>query len=622
MSVFSGIKRVCAWFWRVLTTLRRAVFNLLFLLVLIVVLAAIFNEETLRVPEGGALLLSPAGTIVDQISYIDPVSSVLNSDGAIRETLLSDMVKAVDAAAKDARIKVLVIQTDAMEHAGLSKLQELAQAIARFRESGKPVIATGDSFNQDQYWLAAQADRVVMNPMGEVLLQGFGIYTNFFKQALDKLNVNFHVFRVGTYKSAVEPFLRDDMSAEVKQNHLVWLGALWQQYKEGVSARRKIAPEKIDDYANHVDSVLAAAAGDAGKAALDWQLVDALQSREEFNRELIEQVGEDEDGLYNAIDFRDYLMATRQLPVGNKDKVGIIVASGMILDGEQHSGLVGGDTLADLLRQARLDDDIKAVVLRVDSEGGSAFASEIIRQQMLELQAADKPVVVSMGSVAASGGYWISASADEVWATPATITGSIGIFGAFPTVEESLSKLGVHTDGVGTTQTADAFRIDRPLSPAVASAIQSSINAGYKRFLGVVASGRDMPEAAVDKVAQGQIWAGSDARRNGLVDQLGGLDDAIRAAAALAKLTDYAEEQIKPPVSAQELLLGRLTGVEQTLARIVGGVFAIDLGGPPHGLASSSALAAFKPLLREWERLNLWNDPRSTYVFCGECARL
>ncbi|MET0377845.1 MAG: signal peptide peptidase SppA, partial [Spongiibacteraceae bacterium] len=369
------------------------------------------------------------------------------------------------------------------------------------------------------------------------------------------------------------------------------------------------------------DRILAATAGDAGKAALDWQLIDALQSREEFNRELIETVGEDEDGLYNAIDFRDYLLATRHLPVGGKDKVGVIVARGMILDGEQHSGLVGGDTLADLLRQARLDDDIKAVVLRVDSEGGSAFASEIIRQQLLELQAADKPVVVSMGSIAASGGYWISANADEVWATPATITGSIGIFGAFPTVEESLSKLGVHTDGVGTTQMADAFRIDRALSPAVASAIQSSINAGYKRFLGVVASGREMPEADVDKIAQGQIWAGSDAQRNGLVDQLGGLDDAIRAAAALAKLTNYTEESIKPPVSPQELLLGRLTGVEQTLSRIVGGVFERELGAP-RGLATSSALASFKPLLREWQRLSLWNDPRSTYVFCGDCARL
>lgn len=618
MSLFGGIRRMLAGFWRALTALRRFVFNLLFLLVLLIVVAALFNEEGLRVPDGGALILSPAGTVVDQFSYIDPVASVLGGDAEIRETLLADMIKAIDTAAKDSRIKVLVIQTDAMEHAGLSKLQELAMAIARFRDSGKPVIAVGDSFSQDQYWLAAQADRVVMNPMGEVLLQGYGVYTNFFKQALDKLEVDFHVFRVGTYKSAVEPFMRDDMSDEVKRNHLTWLSALWQQYKDGVAARRKIAPEKIDDYANHVDTVLAATSGDAGKAALEWKLIDALQSREEFNRALIEQVGEDEDGLYNAIDFRDYLTATRHLPGGAKNKIGVIVASGMILDGEQRSGLVGGDTLSGLLRQARLDDDVKAVVLRVDSEGGSAFASEIIRQQLLELREADKPVVVSMGSIAASGGYWISASADEVWATPATITGSIGIFGAFPTVQKSLSKLGVHTDGVGTTQLADAFRIDRPVAPAIANAIQSSIDAGYRRFLGVVAGGREMSEEDVDKIAQGQVWAGSDAKRIGLVDELGGLEDAIRSAAALAEVTDYTPEVIKPPLSPQELLMSRLTGVEQAIAHVLGFVVARDSGAA----AMSSTLAPFRPLLREWQRLSLWNDPRSTYVFCGECARL
>ncbi|EEF26187.1 Protease, putative, partial [Ricinus communis] len=572
--------------------------------------------ESQRVPAQAALILSPAGNVVDQASYIDPLSSLVSGDPEIRETLLADMIKAIDTAAKDARIKVLVIQTDAMEYAGLSKLQELAQAIARFRETGKPVIATGDNFNQDQYWLAAQADRVVMNPMGEVLLQGYGVYTPFFKQALDKLDVDFHVFRVGTYKSAVEPFLRDDMSAEVKQNHLVWLNTLWQQYKDGVAARRKIGVERIDDYVNHIDRALAASNGDAGKAAVDAKLVDTLQTREEFNRAMVDQVGEDDDGLYNAVDFRDYLTATRSLP-GGHDKIGVIVASGMILDGEQRAGLVGGDTLSDLLRQARDDDDVKAVVLRVDSEGGSAFASEIIRQQLLELQAADKPVVVSMGSVAASGGYWISASADEVWATPATITGSIGIFGAFPTVDKSLAKLGVHTDGVGTTAIADAFRVDRPVSPAVAGAIQSGIEAGYQRFLTVVAEGREMDKAAVDKIGQGQVWAGSDAQRIGLVDHLGGLEDAVGAAAKLAELKDYQQELIEPPRSPQELLIERLSGVAEKLSL----ASHIDVHRPgAFGLTRS--LGPLAPLWREWQRMSLWNDPRATYVFCGECARL
>lgn len=617
MRIFGGIKRAFVFCWRLLNNLRRAVFNLLFLLVLIVVLVGVFNEEGARVPDGSALLLSPAGAIVDQRSYIDPLGSVFSNEGDIRETLLSEMIKAIDAAATDSRIKMMVIQTDAMEHGGLSKMQELAPAIERFRKTGKAIIAVGDSFNQDQYWLATQADEIVLNPMGEVLVQGYGVYTNYFKQALDKLDVNFHVFRVGTYKSAVEPFLRDDMSAEVKQNHLTWLSSLWQQYKDGVAARRNIKPESLDDYANHMDAVLAATDGDAGKAALAAHLVDKLQTREQFNQALIEKVGADEDGLYQAIDFRDYLTAKKHLPVIGKNKIGLIVARGVILDGEQHAGQVGGDTVAELLRKARLDDNVKAVVLRVDSEGGSAFAAEIIRQEVLELRAAGKPVVISMGSIAASGGYWIAANADEIWATPATITGSIGIFGAFPTLENSLSKLGVHTDGVGTTQVADAFRIDRPLSPAVASAIQSNINAGYKRFLGVVATGRNMQEAAVDKVAQGQVWSGSDAKRIGLVDQLGGLDEAVHAAAKRAKLTDYTLDLIAPPQSAQEVLMTHFMGSEQSVMRVLG-----LRAERTRSFAESSAFAAFRPLLREWQRLSVWNDPRFTYVFCGECARL
>ena len=617
MSFLGFLRAAWGAFWRGLNALRRAVVNLLFLFVLIVVLLTIFHEEHIQVPDGAALVLSPAGTVVDQISYVDPISTLTGGDGDIRETLLSDLIDAVDAAAGDARIKLLVIQTDAMEHAGLSKLQELSTALDRFRASGKPIIAIGDSFTQDQYWLAAQADRVLMNPLGQVLLQGYGVYGNYFKQALDKLEVNVHVFRVGTYKSAVEPFLRDDMSAEVKQNHLVWLNTLWGQYKDAIDARRHLAPEKLDDYANHIDRVLADAKGDAGQAALQWKLVDALMSREEMNRELIAEVGEDDDGWFNAIDFRDYLATKKRLPDVGKDKVGVIVGSGMILDGEQRSGLIGGDTLADLLREARLDDDIKAVVLRVDSEGGSAFAAEIIRRELIELKDAGKPVVVSMGSVAASGGYWISADADEVWATPATITGSIGIFGVFPTVEKSLAKIGITTDGVGTTALADAFRVDRPVSAVVATALQSILDAGYQRFLEVVATGRDMPVAAVDKIAQGQIWSGSDAQRNGLVDKLGGLDDAIRAAAKMAKLKEYSKKVITPPLTPQELLFAKLTGVEQELATWTGRAVETHAG-----TGFAAAMTAYRPLLQQWHNIRRWNDPHYTYVLCEECARL
>lgn len=610
------IRRIFSGLWSLLDAMRRALLNLFLLAFIALVVAGLLSEEGPQVPDGGALIVNPAGELVDQISYVDPLSTLFNGSNAPPETLLRDVIKAIDAAATDKRIKMIVLETDGLEHGGISKMQELGQALTRFREHGKAVIAVGDNFNQDQYWLAAQADQVFLNPMGEIMLQGYGVYTNYFKEALDKLQVTMHIFRVGTYKSAVEPFIRDSMSAEVKENHLAWLSALWQQYKSGVATRRGMAPEKIDEYVNKLDEIFAAQHGDAAKAALAWHLVDALKTREEANDFLIEQVGEDEDGYFRGIDFRDYLAANRSLNVASArgDKVGVIVASGIILDGEQRAGQVGGDTLAGLIRQAQQDDSVKALVLRVDSEGGSAFASEIIRQALLSFQDSGKPLVVSMGSIAASGGYWISAGADEVWATPGTVTGSIGIFGAFPTLENSLAKLGIHTDGVGTTAMAGALRLDRPLDPAVGRAIQSGIDNGYRRFLQVVADGRDMKLEEVDSIAQGRVWAGSEAQNIGLVDELGSLNDAIKSAAEKAELKQFEPKWIEPQLSAPELVLQKLSGAAHGYFR------RPDASARLFGAAA--AWSPFKPLLRELEKLSQWNDPRAAYLYCGGCARI
>jgi len=613
------LRRFGGFLWRALNGLRRLVFNLLFLAVLILIAIGLVSEEAPSVPANSALVLNPSGVLVDQRSYSDPLSGIISGSDAPAETLLSDLVKAIDTAADDSRIKLLVLQTDALEHSGISKGQELAAAFARFREHGKTIVAIGDSFDQDQYLLATQADKIFMNPMGQVLLQGFGVYTNYFKEALDKLQVNVHVFRVGTYKSAVEPFLRDDMSAEVKENHLKWLKALWQQYGAAVAARRGFAPAALDEYVNTIDAAYAAAGGDAGKAALTWHLIDELKTRAEMNDWLVEQVGADENGDFRGIDFQDYLAAQKHLTVGaGKDKVAVIVASGVILDGEQRAGQIGGDTLAQLIRQARTDEHVKAVVLRIDSEGGSAFAAEIIRQELLDLQDSGKPLVVSMGSIAASGGYWIAASADEVWATPGTITGSIGIFGAFPTLENTLSKFGVHTDGVGTTALAGAMRLDRPLDAVTARAIQSNIERGYRQFLEVVADGREMDVAKVDAIAQGRVWAGSDAAQIGLVDKLGGLNDAIKSAAEHAQLKQYETELIEAPLSAPEMLLQKLSGAQSYLA-----------SNKVHAwFGGAAAWSPLQPLLgqltqlRTLQTLARFNDPKAMYVYCAGCARL
>lgn len=607
------IKRFFLFWWNLLDTFRRFIFNLIFLFVLIIIVIGLFSEEAPSVPAASALVVNPSGVLVDQISYADPFSNLIAGNDAPPETLLVDLVKAIDVAATDDRIKIMVLETDAIEHGGISKSEELSAAIKRFRDHKKSVVAVGDSYNQDQYLLAAQADKIFMNPMGQVMLQGFGVYTNYFKEALDKLQVSVHIFRVGTYKSAVEPFMRDDMSAEVKSNHHIWLDSLWRQYTTIIAERRQLAPEKIDEYIEKIDSVFAAAQGDSGKAAVDWHLIDELKTRGQINNWLVEQVGADENGDFRGIDFRDYLAATKHLGVGKHgDKVGVIVASGIILDGEQRAGQVGGDTLANLIRQARDDDDVKAVVLRIDSEGGSAFAAEIIRQELLSLKAAGKPLVVSMGSIAASGGYWIAANADEVWATPGTITGSIGIFGAFPTFEKSLDKLGIHTDGIGTTTMAGALRVDRALDPAAARAIQSSIDSGYQRFLHVVAEGRGLDIAAVDKIAQGQVWSGSDAAKNGLVDKLGDLNAAVASAAARAQLKRYDIEWVEPPVSVPELFFQKLSGATTYFKQKT----ALDI------FAAASVWAPLKPLLGSLQKFALLNDPKAMYTYCEICARL
>ena len=605
-----SIRRALTFVWKLLNGLRLLVVNLIFLAVALVIVAGLLSKEEPKIPAGGALIVDPSGVLVDQLSYVDPFSNFIAGNDAPPQTLLSDLVKAIDTAATDSRIKMLVLETDALQHSGISKTEELSAAIERFRQHGKAVVAIGDSFSQDQYLLATAADKIFMNPMGEVMLQGFGVYTNYFKAALDKLRVNVHVFRVGTYKSAVEPFTRDDMSAPVKQNNLIWLQSLWQQYRDRVVARRHIAPEKLDHYIAHIDEVFAGEQGDAGKAAVDWHLIDAVKTRDAINSWLVEQVGADEQGDFRGVDYSDYLAATRHFEVGERDAVGVIVASGVILDGQQRAGQVGGDTLADLIAQARDDDHIKAVVLRIDSEGGSAFAAEIIRQSLLTLRDAGKPLVVSMGSIAASGGYWIAADADEVWATPATITGSIGIFGMLPTLEQSLDALGVHTDGVGTTPLAGALRIDRPLDPVVARTIQSDIDNGYRHFLDVVSQGRGMAVADVDKIGQGQVWSGQDAQKNGLVDKLGTLDDAIKAAAARAKLEHYDVRDIKPPLSVPEAFMQKLAASSYFRART------------SSGFGASAMWTPLRPLLLELRKLAQLNDPRAAYVYCPACARL
>ena len=605
------VRRFLSIFWNGVSTLRRFVGNALFLLVLIFVISIVFFDSGDEVPDGAALVLSPQGNIVEQETET-MLSSDIFGDAARKETLLKDIINVIDYARDDDRIQVMVLDLRKMASAGISKLGDIGAALERFKSSGKQIYAFGDTFNQQQYFLAAHADRLYLSPMGTIFLQGFGFYRKYFKTALEKLKIQFHAFRVGTYKSALEPFLRDDMSDYAREANLAWLTILWDNYKRIVSEQRGLNAQDIDDYINNFPAHLANAGGDPATTALNLGLVDELITRDHLRQELIEIVGYDQDGLsFKQIALHDYLDQIQHDLMPDhltRDKVGIIVASGIIMEGEQPTGRIGGDTIADLIIRARNDISVKALVMRVDSGGGSATASEVISREIELTRRAGKPVFVSMGSMAASGGYWIAAQANQIWASSTTITGSIGIFGAFPTFEKSLKSLGISSDGVGTTKLADAFDPSRPLNELLAQSLNHMIEQGYRRFIQRVAQGRNMEPEAVERIAQGRVWAGVTARELGLVDEIGDLQDTIRAAAEQADLKDYETLYISQPLTTRERLIKRIN-------RFL--IETLNIGSSTGHPVQKFYDTVFK---NEIDHILLADDPAGLYAFCLNCV--
>ena len=595
------VRRVVSGVWRGIDRLRRASVNLLFIAVVVFILAGLWTSRIEPLPTDAALVVAPNGNLVEQRSVRSPLSMLQGGDG-MHQVLLRDVVDAIRAAATDPRIKVLVVETDGLGGAGLSKLQEIAAAITEFRKAGKKVFAWGKNFNQAQYHLAAHADEVFLNPDGYVLISGFGRYPTYFKGLFDQLGVKMQVFRVGTYKSFVEPYTRSDMSPEDREASRVYLDAAWQAYQADIAAARPKAAAQIARYVGEAPEMLAAAGGDAAQLAHTAGFVDGLKGADEWRDFLRQQIGPSADGKgFKHVDLATYIGRVREEANHPAAKVGVVVAQGAIVDGEQPPGAVGGDTVAALIRQAREDDAVKAVVLRIDSPGGSATASEVIRRELELTRKAGKPVVVSMGSVAASGGYWIGMAADEVWASPTTITGSIGIFAMIPDLSGPMAKLGLSVDGVGTTPLAAGIDPRRPLDPQVGQLLQQSIEHGYRRFLAVVGAARKMSPEAVDQVAQGRVWLGSQAKEKGLVDKLGGLDAALKAAAARAGLTDYDVSYVEKPLSPRDQLLAKLFDNGE------------EADTPPRASLVDLTVARLRG---ELAGLAFWNDPGHVYLHC------
>jgi len=609
----SIIVRLLRFFWALLDGVRKVLHLVLLLLMFGVIAAALSSGRTPSIPSSAALVIAPHGALVEQLSE-GPLDHALAEAMGQRasETRLRDVVEAINLAKSDAHIKALVLNLDEMTSAGIAKLDEVADAVRSFKQSGKQVIAFGQSYDQQQYYLAAQADQVYLDPHGLILIDGFAHYRQYYKDAIDKLGINVNVFKAGKFKSYAEQYTRNDMSAEDRDATNVWLKSVWNSYQENVTKARGLEPAAISDYAEQMFAGLQATQGDFAKLAVQRRLVTDLKTQSDMDAQMRDLVGTDDDThVYNQIDVSDYLKATqaqRMLQHHSRNKIGIIVAEGEIVDGKRTAGTVGGDSMVELLRNARFDEDIKAVVLRINSPGGSVMASELIRREVDELKKAGKPVIASMSSVAASGGYYIAMDADEIFANPVTITGSIGVFAIVPTFEGTLKKLGIATDGVGTTSLAGGMQLDRPLAENVKKILQLSVDHEYTQFVDKVAQGRNKPFDEIDKIAQGRVWAARDAHDIGLVDQYGLLHDAVSAAAKRAKLgRDYQEDYIEVDLSWRQQLAQQISISSARLAKSL----APDLS------AMRVMPEKFTAVQKEISRLSRYASKPQAYYYCG-----
>lgn len=535
-SPFRWIKNSIVFVWRTLDFGRRLILNFILLALLIALAVGIFGGSAKKIDDKTALLLDLKGTLVEQNTGSLRDNVLAEAQGTAKKTTqLRDILTVLDTAGKDPKITSAVLLLDEMQGAGLPMLREVAAAIDRFKANGKTVVAWGSSYDQRQYYLASHATEVYLHPMGNIMLNGFGRYRNYYRDALDKIGITVNLLKVGTYKSFAEPYIANEPSAAATEAESFLYNAMWATYTGDVEKARKLPAGSIMQGIDQLPELLKVTGGDIAKMAVNTKLVDGLKTRDELRQLMIGKgVKDDQNKSFKQVGFDDYL--ARQVPKFLGDAVGVVIASGEISEGTAPAGSIGGLSTANLIRKAREDDQIKAIVLRVDSPGGSAFGSELIRRELELTRNAGKPVVVSMGNVAASGGYWISMSADEVIADATTVTGSIGVFAILPTAEKALDKIGVHTGGTTTTWLGDGFNPMRPLNPKFGEVIQASINHIYDDFTSKAAKARKTTPDKIDAVAQGRVWTGQQAKERGLIDTVGSYGDAIKSAATRAKL--------------------------------------------------------------------------------------
>ena len=604
MRLLKGIWRVLSGISRMITVLAPLVFVAIF----VIAFSAGLSDSTPEpLPEKAALLIAPSGPLVEDAPPVDPVSAFLNQDYD-QPTLLNDLVRAIRWAAEDDRITALVLDLENLAGPSTSQTLEISDAMAEFQAAGKPVIAAGDFYTQAHYLLASQADHILLHPEGGMFLEGFSVYRSYLKTFLEKIRVTMHVFRAGESKSAVEPYLRDDMSETERRIVAQWLGGLWSTYTQHAEAGRDLPEGEMDRFIADFGGRLQASNNDLAETILAGGWVDVLADHSEMEDALAEWVGvTDDEGHAEMIGLGRYVddvKASLSLELEGLPLIAIVPVEGTIVPGDSEEGMAGSDTITGYIDMVLEAEDLAAVVLRVNSPGGSVFASDLIRRKLAEVRAAEIPVVVSMGSVAASGGYWIAAEADEIWALPTTITGSIGAFSAFPTIEGVIDYIGVKVDGLGTTPLAGAASLNRGLSPEMSNIVQALSYGAYEDFIELVATGRNMSDADVREIAEGIVWIGADAAEIGLVDQLGGLQEAVESAAALAGVDQWRTGRTQVPPSFESILLEELSRSFSASVLPKGGWF-------------ESLIEGFRPVVKGVSDLR---DPMHVYVQCLACA--
>ena len=582
--------------------------NSIFLLMVIFIIISIFSSifsNNLVDPEGKALVINPAGPIVEQISGpSDPFQTLLMGEQS-SELYVGDLLEVLEAASNDKRIKDLVLRLDNISGTGQAVLYDVGLALKKVKDSGKRIIAIGDEYSESGFYLASFADEIIMNPEGWILLDGFDRSKMYYKSFLDKLKISANVIRVGTFKSAVEPYLRDDMSDAAKEANLAYLDILWSSWVEVVSANRSLTPESIQYLVDNTDELVKKSKKGTAEAFLNYGMIDKLLTRTEQREYMVELFGESETKeSFNQISGGSYyqVLQDEKKTKTSDNKIAVVVARGTIMDGDQPPGTIGGDSTSRLIKDAYEDEAVKAIVLRVDSGGGGVFASEVIRQELLKAQEKGIKVIASMGNVAASGGYWISTNADEIWASHNTITGSIGIFGLLPTVDKSLKNIGINTDGVSTGKLDAGGDPTKGLNPMFKNIIQAEIEHGYDKFITLVSESRGIDKKQVDNIAQGRVWAGETALELGLVDQLGNIKDAINRAAELAEIDSFVTYYPSEELNWKQQLLSS--------------IFSISGGIIPQSVLENFFV---KSSLKTLSEIESFNDPKGIYLKCEDC---